>query len=112
MPELLSSAKLAIEKGQSQVRNETYVKQLTDYIIPALVEALHKVLFLSGSSFCSECYTRYTYYLFVFSTWHLCLCIFSIVIYLQEPEVEICASMLDSLNECLQVSVIHHQLGC
>ncbi|EOY10577.1 ARM repeat superfamily protein isoform 2 [Theobroma cacao] len=63
MPELLSSAKLAIEKGQSQVRNETYVKQLTDYIIPALVEALHK-----------------------------------------EPEVEICASMLDSLNECLQVA--------
>ncbi|XP_021282305.1 importin-5-like [Herrania umbratica] len=63
MPELLRSAKLAIEKGQSQGRNETYVKQLTDYIIPALVEALHK-----------------------------------------EPEVEICASMLDSLNECIQVA--------
>ncbi|OMP07451.1 phosphoinositide 3-kinase regulatory subunit 4 [Corchorus olitorius] len=63
MPELLRSAKLAIEKGQSQGRNETYLKQLTDYIIPALVEALHK-----------------------------------------EPEVEICASMLDSLNECIQTS--------
>lgn len=43
MPELLRSAKLAVEKGQSQGRDESYVKQLTDYIIPALVEALHKV---------------------------------------------------------------------
>ncbi|KAK1410940.1 hypothetical protein QVD17_37483 [Tagetes erecta] len=42
MPELLRSAKLAVEKGQSQGRNESYVKQLSDYIIPALVEALHK----------------------------------------------------------------------
>ncbi|XVF30792.1 hypothetical protein REPUB_Repub16aG0089000 [Reevesia pubescens] len=63
VPELLRSAKLAVEKGQSQGRNETYIKQLTDYIIPALVEALHK-----------------------------------------EPEVEICGSMLDSLNECVQIS--------
>ncbi|XVF06605.1 hypothetical protein REPUB_Repub06bG0063600 [Reevesia pubescens] len=63
MPELLRSAKLAVEKGQSQGRNETYIKQLTDYIIPALVEALHK-----------------------------------------EPEVEICGSMLGSLNECIQIS--------
>ena len=43
MPELLRSAKLAVEKGQSQGRDESYVKQLSDYIIPALVEALHKV---------------------------------------------------------------------
>eukprot|EP00268_Persea_americana_P063804 TRINITY_DN831_c0_g1_i2.p1 TRINITY_DN831_c0_g1~~TRINITY_DN831_c0_g1_i2.p1 ORF type:complete len:1111 (+),score=203.06 TRINITY_DN831_c0_g1_i2:174-3506(+) len=63
MPELLRSAKLAVEKGQAQGRDETYVKQLSDYIIPALVEALHK-----------------------------------------EPETEICASMLDSLNECIQIS--------
>ncbi|KAJ9695633.1 hypothetical protein PVL29_010892 [Vitis rotundifolia] len=63
MPELLRSAKLAVEKGQSQGRNESYVKQLSDYIIPALVDALHK-----------------------------------------EPETEICASMLDSLNECIQIS--------
>ncbi|KAK9062401.1 hypothetical protein SSX86_019587 [Deinandra increscens subsp. villosa] len=42
MPELLRSAKLAVEKGQSQGRNESYVKQLSDYIIPALVEALQK----------------------------------------------------------------------
>ncbi|MFS8008671.1 putative TOG domain, importin beta family [Helianthus anomalus] len=42
MPELLRSAKLAVEKGQSQGRNESYVKQLSDYIIPALVDALHK----------------------------------------------------------------------
>ncbi|KAF9688592.1 hypothetical protein SADUNF_Sadunf01G0004300 [Salix dunnii] len=63
MPELLRSAKLAVEKGLAQGRNESYVKQLSDYIIPALVEALHK-----------------------------------------EPDTEICANMLDALNECLQIS--------
>jgi hypothetical protein len=46
MPELLSSAKLAIEKGQSQGRDAAYLKQLSDYIIPNLVEALHKVKML------------------------------------------------------------------
>ncbi|KAI4348458.1 hypothetical protein L6164_009181 [Bauhinia variegata] len=66
MPELLRSAKLAVEKGQSQGRDETYIKQLSDYIIPNLVEALHK-----------------------------------------EPEMEICASMLDALNECMQISGRH-----
>ncbi|MCL7046940.1 hypothetical protein MKW94_003201, partial [Papaver nudicaule] len=40
--ELLRSAELAVEKGQAQGRNETYVKLLSDYIVPALVEALHK----------------------------------------------------------------------
>ncbi|KAK1314837.1 hypothetical protein QJS10_CPA06g01575 [Acorus calamus] len=63
MPELLRSAKLAVEKGQAHGRDKSYVKQLSDYIIPALVEALHK-----------------------------------------EPETEICASMLDALNECIQIS--------
>ena len=43
MPELLRSAKLAVEKGQAPGRDETYIKQLSDYIIPNLVEALHKV---------------------------------------------------------------------
>ncbi|TQD80393.1 hypothetical protein C1H46_034082 [Malus baccata] len=62
MPELLLSAKLAIEKGQAQGRNETYIKQLSDYIVPALVDALHK-----------------------------------------EPDTEICANILDALNECLQL---------
>ncbi|PPR99748.1 hypothetical protein GOBAR_AA20918 [Gossypium barbadense] len=42
MLELLRSAKLAVEKGMAQGRNETYVKRLSDYIIPALVEALHE----------------------------------------------------------------------
>ncbi|KAL9233010.1 hypothetical protein vseg_008055 [Gypsophila vaccaria] len=42
MPELLLSAKLAIEKGLGQGRNEAYLKQLSDYIIPPLVEALNK----------------------------------------------------------------------
>lgn len=63
MPELLQSAKLAVEKGQAQGRDQTYIKQLSDYIVPALVEALHK-----------------------------------------EPETEICSSMLDALNECIQIS--------
>lgn len=63
MPELLRSAKLAVEKGIAQGRNESYIKQLSDYIVPALVEALHK-----------------------------------------EPDTEICASMLDALNECIQIS--------
>ena len=44
MPELLRSAKLAVEKGQAPGRDESYVKQLSDFIIPALVEALHKVV--------------------------------------------------------------------
>ncbi|KAL6195024.1 hypothetical protein ACLB2K_030646 [Fragaria x ananassa] len=63
MPELLLSAKLAIEKGLAQGRNETYIKQLSDYIVPALVEALHK-----------------------------------------EPDTEICANILDAINECIQIS--------
>lgn len=46
MPELLRSAKLAVEKGLAQGQDESYVKWLSDYIIPALVEALHKVIFL------------------------------------------------------------------
>lgn len=47
MPELLRSAKLAVEKGIAQGRNEAYVKQLSDYIVPAIVEALHKVSYIS-----------------------------------------------------------------
>ncbi|KAL9255453.1 Importin-5-like protein [Drosera capensis] len=42
MPELLRSSKLAIEKGLAQGRSESYLKQLMDYIVPALVGALHK----------------------------------------------------------------------
>ncbi|XP_064967716.1 uncharacterized protein LOC103986945 [Musa acuminata AAA Group] len=66
MPDLLRSAKLAIEKGVAQGRDKSYVKKLSDYIIPALLEALQK-----------------------------------------EPETEICASMLDSLNECMQLAGAH-----
>ena len=46
MPELLGSAKLAVEKGQIQGHNESYIKKLSDYIVPALVEALHRVVYL------------------------------------------------------------------
>ncbi|KAL3850383.1 hypothetical protein ACJIZ3_012265 [Penstemon smallii] len=55
MPELLRSAKLAVEKGIAQGRNETYVKQLSDYIIPALLEALHKVAVIEPETeICSD----------------------------------------------------------
>ncbi|KAJ7972033.1 importin-5-like [Quillaja saponaria] len=46
MPELLHSAKLAFKKGQSQGCNESLIKQLSDYIIPVLVEALHKITYI------------------------------------------------------------------
>ncbi|KAH7315386.1 hypothetical protein KP509_21G047300 [Ceratopteris richardii] len=42
MPELLHSAKLALEKGVAVGRNESYLKQLTNYVMSALVQALHK----------------------------------------------------------------------
>lgn len=45
MPELLRAGKLSVEKGQAAGRDESYVKQLADYIIPPLVEAMHKVVF-------------------------------------------------------------------
>ncbi|MCH83444.1 Importin-5, partial [Trifolium medium] len=61
--EVRKAAVSAIEKGQSQGRDVSYLKFLTDSIVPALVEALHK-----------------------------------------EPDTEICATILDSLNECLQIS--------
>lgn len=54
MPELLRSAKLAVEKGQAQGRNESYIKQLSDYVVPALVEALHKVLVLLFKVSCAS----------------------------------------------------------
>ncbi|XP_015959843.1 uncharacterized protein LOC107483745 isoform X1 [Arachis duranensis] len=44
MLELLHSAKLAIEKGQSQGWDASYLKFLSDSIIPVLVDALHKEL--------------------------------------------------------------------
>ena len=44
MPDLLRSSKLAIEKGLAQGRDGTHLKQLSNYIVPALVEALHKVM--------------------------------------------------------------------
>ena len=56
MPELLRSAKLAVEKGIASGRNETYVKQLSDYIVPALVEALHKVVLVVNSSISTSLY--------------------------------------------------------
>ncbi|KAH9315236.1 hypothetical protein KI387_023863 [Taxus chinensis] len=63
MPELLRAGKLAVDKGQAKGRDESYVKQLSDYIISSLVEALNK-----------------------------------------EPETEIIVNMLNSLNECIQIS--------
>lgn len=65
MPALLRSAQLAVEKRQAQGQDETYIKQLSDYIIPSLVEALNK-----------------------------------------EPHTEVCSSLLDALNECMEISGI------
>ncbi|KAM5584469.1 importin-5 [Rosa sericea] len=42
MPKLLLSAKLAIEKRQAQGCNETYMKKLSDHILPVLVEVSHQ----------------------------------------------------------------------
>eukprot|EP00898_Chlorokybus_atmophyticus_P005983 jgi/Chlat1/6386/Chrsp44S05759 len=42
MPELLRSSKRAIEKGVDGGRGPPYLKQLSDYILPALTEALEK----------------------------------------------------------------------
>ncbi|XP_059281072.1 uncharacterized protein LOC132034725, partial [Lycium ferocissimum] len=42
MPALLRSAKLAVEKGVAQDESESYFMELSDHIILALVEALHK----------------------------------------------------------------------
>lgn len=63
LPQLLKAGKLAVEKGQAQGHDQSYVKQLLDFVVPPLVEVLHK-----------------------------------------EPEVEICAEMLESLNECIQLA--------
>ena len=41
MPDLLRFSKLAIE---AQGCDGTYLKKLSDYIVPAFVEALHKVM--------------------------------------------------------------------
>ena len=43
MWEILWDWKLAIDTGQAQGCNDSYVKKLGDYIILSLVEALHKV---------------------------------------------------------------------
>ena len=43
MPELLQAGKLAMDKGKAHGCNESYVKQLSNYIILSLIEALHKV---------------------------------------------------------------------
>lgn len=95
MPELLRSAKLAVEKGLTPGHDDSCVKQLSDYIIPALVEALHKVFLTSKS----------------LHRFAVSLC-FSVIMFssfcatsLQEPETEICVSMLDALNQCMQVSL-------
>ncbi|KAI3450899.1 hypothetical protein Pfo_007564 [Paulownia fortunei] len=94
MPELLRSAKLAVEKGIAQGRNEAYVKQLSDYIVPALVEALHKVSVIVYS-------TCFLLIIIFVSIWAV-IGINSHV--MQEPDTEICANMLDALNECVQIS--------
>ncbi|PPR99745.1 hypothetical protein GOBAR_AA20915 [Gossypium barbadense] len=117
MPELLRSAKLAVEKGMAQGRNETYVKQLSDYVIPALVEALHK-RYVWYCMFSMETITLgdkrigiKTSVLEEKATACNMLCCYADELKEgffpwidQEPDTEICASMLDALNECVQIS--------
>ncbi|KAM5584467.1 hypothetical protein ABKV19_004040 [Rosa sericea] len=43
MLKLLLTAKLAVDRGQAEGCNETYLKQLSGYIIRALMEALRKI---------------------------------------------------------------------
>ena len=43
MSELLRARKLAMDKGQAQGCNDSYVKKLPKYIILSLVEALQKL---------------------------------------------------------------------
>lgn len=50
MPELLRSGKLAVERGHAQGRDEAYVKQLMNYIVLPLIEALHKVKILVANA--------------------------------------------------------------
>lgn len=103
MPELLRSAKSAVEKGLSQGRNETYVKQLSDYIIPALVEALRKVIIVFIFIFiCIIQAVDNSYFLLT----HFYGFVKFSAICMQEPDTEICANMLDALNECLQVCAL------
>lgn len=47
MPLILHSAKSAVEKRLLQGFNESPVKKLSDDIIPALVDALRKVILLN-----------------------------------------------------------------
>lgn len=105
MPMLLQSAKLAVEKGQSQGRSEPYIKQLTDYIIPVLVEALHKViLFFFKLNAFLVLHKNEPFLLHLsFSVIFLLNYIYVKYVCVQEPEVEICASMLAALSECIQV---------
>nr|XP_033510459.1 ran-binding protein 6-like isoform X1 [Nicotiana tomentosiformis] len=89
MPILLRSAKLAFEKGIAQGESESYFTKLSDYIILALVEAMHKVV--------------------------LNICTYVVPSFLdnekvipdelsqQEHVTEICAIMLGELNYCLQI---------
>ncbi|KAL6838207.1 hypothetical protein ACP4OV_031969 [Aristida adscensionis] len=64
LPKLLLSAKMAIEKGETQSRYESYVTKLSHSIIPAIVKAVKG-----------------------------------------ESETELRASMVDSLNECMQIAL-------
>jgi hypothetical protein len=51
MPDLLRSAMLAIQKGESGEHNMSCVHELVILIIPALVEALKVILFIMVESF-------------------------------------------------------------
>lgn len=101
MLKILLSAKLAIDKGQAQGCNETYLKQLSDYIVPALVEALPKVVYClsimpSKSRRNVMNFLLICWFSFVLLNYESAICV-------QECDSEIRSNILEAINECKQV---------
>jgi hypothetical protein len=64
MPDLLRSAMLAIQKGESGKHNMPCVHELVILIIPALVEALKVILFIMVESFFIISGIQYIWHIF------------------------------------------------
>jgi hypothetical protein len=68
MPELLCSAILAIQKGESGGHSMSYVQKLVTLIVPALVKALKEVILLIKVI---ECSYQMLIWLFLFNVLHV-----------------------------------------
>ncbi|CAI7776152.1 unnamed protein product [Closterium sp. NIES-54] len=97
IPELLLDGKLAVEKGMAPAVTATaegekrYLKQMVDFLVPPLVEVLTKVATAEGEK-------RYLKQMVDFLVLPL------VEVLTKEPEVEMIVVMLESLQECIQVS--------